>query len=149
MICEDASLELIVARALTLQHRLALGALAGVKRRGVDIDDEFGAGLDALADRARLPDVLAHAQADAPTAKLDHARPGSGLEVALLVEYAIVGQDLFTVARADGATAEPHRGIEPLAGRVPVTAAQHQIAAQAGVPDQGFGRGHPIPKTGA
>ncbi len=47
------------------QHPLALGALAGVERRRVDVDADLGTGGSLLGDRPeRTPDVLADRDAD-------------------------------------------------------------------------------------
>ncbi len=84
------------------EHPLALGALAGVVGGGGDVDDQRRAGERLLAGgRAGLPDVLADGQPDAVPADVDHRAAASGLEVALLVEDAVVGQVDLAVDRVD------------------------------------------------
>ena len=81
----------VVAGALG-EHALPLGPLPGVIGRRGDVGDQGGA-RQRLVSRgwAGLPDVLAHRQPDAILAQLKDGSPGSGLEVAMLVEHAVVG----------------------------------------------------------
>ena len=84
------------------EHPLALGALAGVVGGGRDVEDQRRAGERLLAGRwSRLPDVLAHGQPIRLPVELDDRAAGAGLEVALLVEDAVVGQVDLAVDRVD------------------------------------------------
>ena len=98
----------VVARPLG-EHPLALEPLAGVVGRGRDVDDQRrpGARLER-GGRARLPDVLADRQPDLAAAELDQCRATAALEVALLVEDAVVGQVQLAVDRLHGAAGD-HR----------------------------------------
>ena len=92
------------------QHLLPLADAVEVVGRGVDVDDQFGAGGGLGGDGTlRVPRVLADRYADADPAdaeQLGGAGPRS--EVALLVEDGVVGQFLLVVdatnfaAGADG-----------------------------------------------
>ncbi len=97
----------VLSRALG-EHVLALGALAGVVGRGGDVEDQRGARQRLFAGRrAGLPDVLADGQAKARGPEVDDRPAGARLEVALLVEHAVVGQVDLAVDRAHLA---PRRG---------------------------------------
>ena len=93
----------VVAGALG-EHALALDALAGVVGGGGDVDDQRRARQRLLAGRRpRLPDVLADGQPERVPLELDDGAAGPGLEVALLVEDAVVGQVHLPVDRVDRA----------------------------------------------
>ena len=82
----------VVARALD-QHPLAVAALARVVRRSRGIEDQRGAGQRLVRRRrAGRPDVLADRQPEARVAELEHGAALADLEVALLVEHAVVGE---------------------------------------------------------
>ena len=74
-----------------LHHPLPIGAPAAVVRRGRGVDDQARAG-ERLhrGGRARVPDVLADRQPDARPRDLDQRRRVARLEVAALVEDAVV-----------------------------------------------------------
>src|SRR3954469_21140158 len=96
----------VVAGALD-QHALALERLAGVVRRGRQVHDPLPA-RERLGrgGRARLPDVLADRQADRHAVQLDQRGLRARLEVARLVEDAVVGQEHLAVDRLDAALGE-------------------------------------------
>ena len=96
----------VVARALG-EHPLAPQPLARVKRRGGDVHDQPRARERLVRQRrAGLPDVLADRQADRDAVDLDRRAARAGLEVAQLVEDAVVGQVDLAVARLHGAVGE-------------------------------------------
>ncbi len=107
----------VLARALG-EHPLALGALAGVVGGGGDVDDQRRAGERLLAGgRPGLPDVLADGQADARAAPSSITAPaGAGLEVALLVEDAVVGQVDLAVDRVHAPVGEHGGGVVDVLG---------------------------------
>ena len=91
-------------------HLLAEAGLAGVVGRAVDVDDELGAGqrLDGGRPR-RIPDVLADVDGERRVARHEDRRLGARLEVAVLVEDAVVRQVLLVV-NPDAAAVVQHRG---------------------------------------
>ena len=93
------------------QRRLALALLAGVERRGVEVDQQPRTGRGARGGDARVPGVLADAQADRNPADLDHARRIAGTEVALLVEHRVVGQLVLAVGGDHASAAQQRRGV--------------------------------------
>ena len=99
----------VLAGALA-HHLLALAALAGVVGGGGEVHDQRRARQRKVrAGRSGLPDVLADRDPDAVLAELDQTRHSAGLEVALLVEHAVVRQaDLAVDGRE--ATVSEHRG---------------------------------------
>ena len=105
-----------VARPLA-EHPLALRALAVVVRGGRQVDDDLGAG-ERLGGgrRPRLPDVLADRQADRGAVDLDRRRRVTDLEVALLVEDAVVGQAQLAVDAGDIAVGEHGRRVVDVVG---------------------------------
>ena len=101
----------VLAGALD-DHRLALEALAGVVGRGGEVDDQRRAGERLVrARRPGLPDVLADRDADAVPRRARSGRPRAGLEVALLVEDAVVGQVHLAVDRRDAPVREHGGGV--------------------------------------
>ncbi len=106
----------VVAGALD-QHPLSLRALAVVVRGGGDVDDHLRAG-ECLVScrRARLPDVLADREADRRAADPDSGRCAAGLEVALLVEYAVVRERHLSVDAPDLAIGEDRERVVDVLG---------------------------------
>ena len=96
----------VVAGAL-LEHRLALGGLAGLVRGGGEVDDDLGA-RQRLVDERPVGDpvVLADRQPDRDAVDLDDRRLDAGLEVADLVEDAVVGQAHLAVDALDVAVGQ-------------------------------------------
>ena len=91
-----------LSRARWIEHRLALAALAREVRGGRGVDDQRRARERLLGRRmARRPDVLADRQPDAEVAEVEHDRVVAGLEVALLVEDAVVRQQRLAVDGMD------------------------------------------------
>src|SRR3954467_8705797 len=66
----------------------------------------------ALPEIAVVPDVLADADAKLTAIEFEHSGLGSGLEVAVLVENVISGQQGFVKSLAHGAAAEQHGAVE-------------------------------------
>ena len=89
----------VVARPLR-EHALALQALARVVGGRRDVHDQ-GRSRERLlgGGGTRLPDVLAHGQADPLGADINHGAGRAGLEVALLIEDAVVGQVHLAIDR--------------------------------------------------
>ena len=80
------------------EHLLALRVLADVEGRGGEVDEHVRARPRALdGGWARLPQVLAHCQAERRSPELEQADLGARLEVALLVEHAVVRQQPLAV----------------------------------------------------
>ena len=95
-----------------LDHPLALDAPAAVVRRGRGVDDDAGAG--ERLDRGRwprIPDVLADRQPDPHPRDLDQRRSVPGLEVAALVEDAVVREQRLAVGGANLAGREHGDGV--------------------------------------
>jgi hypothetical protein len=106
----------VVTRTLD-QHPFALGALTDVIRGGRDVDQQRGPGQRLVGGRwPRLPDVLADRQSDQGVAELDQRAAGARLEVALLVEDAVVGQKHLAVDRLDRAAGEHGAGVVDIVG---------------------------------
>ena len=106
----------VVARAL-LDHLLAPDALARDVRRGRQVDDHARAGERLVRQRrAGLPDVLTDRQPDGDAVDLDRRAALAGLEVAQLVEDAVVGQVQLAVARLELAVGEDRGGVVDVLG---------------------------------
>ena len=103
------------------EHRLSLGALATQVRGARWVDDELGAGLGLEGGRrAGLPDVLADREPHAHARDVDQLRLRARLEVADLVEHAVVGQPVLAVDGLDHTVAQHGQGVvdRPASGRV-------------------------------
>ena len=101
----------VVARPLG-DHPLAHDALARDVRRRGDVDDDRRPRERLEAHRqARLPDVLADRQPDGDAVDLDERGAGAALEVAHLVEDAVVRQVDLAVVRPHRAVGEDRRGV--------------------------------------
>jgi hypothetical protein len=79
----------------------ALLALAPMVGGGIDVEDEPRPGIPRARRGLRLPDVLAHREPHGHTTHPDNTGLVTRHEVALLVEHAVVGQDLLVVAGGD------------------------------------------------
>ena len=90
--------EAVVARSRR-EHLLAALRLADVERRRGEVDEQLGSGGGEVGGGARLPDVLADGHADAQPAERHHEPLGARLEVALLVEDAVVREEALPVDR--------------------------------------------------
>ena len=75
----------------------ALVALVPVVGRGIDIDQQFGAGSRRLCAGVLLPDVFTNAQPDAKSLNLQDTGLRAGGKVALLVEDLVIGQALLAI----------------------------------------------------
>ncbi len=100
---EHRQLGLLHART---HDRVALGELGAVEGRGVDTDEDLGPGRLGLGRGLGEPQVLADGEAELAPLHLEHAGPVADLEVALLVEHAVVGQLLLEVHRLDAPAAQ-------------------------------------------
>ena len=75
------------------EHARAVGAAAAVVGRGADVDAELSAAAGHAGEGlARIPDVLADADAEGEVAGAVDGYAAPGREVALLVEDAVVGE---------------------------------------------------------
>ncbi len=106
------------------QHLLALLGFSDVERRGREVHDELSSGESEIGRRrARLPEVLADRRSDVRVAEPEQHEIASLREVAVLVEHAVVREELLAVdsayapVGADGArvgqvSVEPRRADE-------------------------------------
>ncbi len=89
-----------MSRARVDEHLLALLRLADVERRGGEIDDELRPREREVGrGRAGLPDVLADREADGRLAEPEEDEVATLGEVAVLVEHAVVREELLAVDR--------------------------------------------------
>ena len=111
------------------QHLFAAAILADRERRRGEVDDRVGAGAHQLFDRivviaaalpevAIVPNILADTDAEPASAELEDLRAVVGLEVPVLVEYVVRGQQRFPKPLSDDALVQQHRGIEERPSRV-------------------------------
>ena len=109
------------------EHPLAVGGLAAVVRRGVDVDGELGAAVGLHGERAvGTPDVLADADADVDATddvQLERIGLVAGREVAGLVEHRVVGQQPLAVGAEHPAVGTHGGGVEQV--EVLVDVAEH------------------------
>ena len=121
------------------EHPLPVGGLAGVVRRGVDVDGELGAAVSLDEERTiRAPDVLTDADADVDAAddvQLERVGHVAGHEVAGLVEHGVVGQQPLAVRAEHPCVGTHGGGVEQI--EVLVDVAEHcdatpGVAGQAG-----------------
>ncbi len=76
--------------------------------RAIRHDQHVGARIMQLARHARIPDVLTDRDADLYAVKLEHrGRAVAGIEDALFVEHAIIGQLALVIAALDGPARQP------------------------------------------
>ena len=93
-----------MSRARLDEHLLPHLGLADVERRRGQVHDQLRPGERELGRRrAGLPDVLADREADGRPTAARGRRAATGDEVALLVEHAVVRQELLAVDRRDRA----------------------------------------------
>ena len=84
------------------EHLLAVLGLADVERRGRQVDEQRRPGEREVGRRrARLPDVLADRETDERVAELEQEELPSGGEVPVLVEHAVVRQEVLAVDALD------------------------------------------------
>ena len=89
----------VVARARG-QHLLALERPCRVERRRGDVRDDVRARQREIGrGRPRLPDVLADSRPDERVPAAEEHEAATGLEVTVLVEDAVVGQEVLRVHR--------------------------------------------------
>ena len=81
-----------------------------------------------------LPDVLADGQADAQVAELDQPAAVARLEVALLVEDAVVGQEHLAVDRLYAAAGEHGAGVVDVVGELWEADQRHDPVGRGGDP---------------
>ena len=84
------------------EHLLALLRLADVERRGGEVHEQLRAGEREIGRRrARLPDVLADRRPDERVAEAEQQQVAALGEVPMLVEDAVVREELLAVDAAD------------------------------------------------
>ena len=106
----------VVAGALD-QHPLALDALARVVRGRGRVEDQHRAGERLVGGRrAGRPDVLADRQAEARAAEVEHRAALADLEVALLVEHAVVREHGLAVDGLELAVGEHRERVVDVVG---------------------------------
>jgi hypothetical protein len=105
---EQRQLGFLHARAHSL---VALGLLRAIERRSVDRDEQFRARRLGLGRRLRKPEILADGDRELASLELEDAGAIAGVEVALLVEHAVVGQLLLEVDLLDAPAAQQGRGV--------------------------------------
>ena len=109
------------------EHPLAVGGLASVVRRGVDVDGELGTAVGLHGERSiGAPDVLADADADVDATdheQLERIGLVAGSEVAGLVEHRVVGQQTLAVGAEHAAVGAHGGGVEQV--EVLVDEAEH------------------------
>ena len=90
--------------------------LADVERRGGDVRRQLGAGKRQVGrGRARLPDVLADRRSDERLAETQQHELAAGREVAVLVEDAVVRQELLAVDALTSPSASDGAGVVEIA----------------------------------
>ena len=113
------------------EHPLAVGGLAAVVRRGVDVDGELGPAVGLHGERTvGAPDVLADADADVDAAdhvQLQRVGLAARREVAGLVEHGVVRQQALAVGAEDPPVGAHGGGVEQV--EVLVDVAEHGDAA--------------------
>ncbi len=98
---------------------LAEAGLADVIGRAVDVDDQLGAAQRLHRGRSRrIPDVLADVHGEGRVACDEDRRLGAGLEVAVLVEDAVVRQVLLVIDPGADTVVEHRSGIEDVVALV-------------------------------
>ena len=97
-------------------------------RRAVGHDDELRAGGGCLARGPWQPDVLADDDPDAHPGNVDDAGFGARLEIALLVEYRVIGQLLLAIDCRDTSVAHDRLRVMALAGNELGKADEHDGA---------------------
>src|SRR5439155_128589 len=96
-------------------HALAEAGLARVVRRAVDGHDQLGAGQRLRGRRPRrIPDVLADVDGHARLAEREDRRLAPRLEIAVLVEDAVVRQVLLVVDAGQGPVVDDGGGVEEI-----------------------------------
>ena len=93
-------------------HALALGGLAGVEGRRVDVDNDLGAGVALDGGGADgIPDVLADVDADVAAVDDINGTEVAAPEVAVLIEHAVVGQVHLAVPVEDTTVVDDGGGV--------------------------------------
>ena len=96
-------------------HRLSRRALSVVVRRTVDVDEHLRTVMGFPRHRARgEPAVFAYGQPDPNPVQLDDRAGVAGLEVALLVEDAVVRQEDLVIDGRDLAVVQERGGVEEI-----------------------------------
>ncbi len=101
----------VVARPRA-EHLLAVAVLAHVEGRGGDVDEQLRARPRQVGRRPRLPQVLAHGEPGRNAADRVDNRLVPRLEVALLVEDAVVRKEPFVDDRLHLALGADIQGVE-------------------------------------
>src|SRR5207248_232842 len=93
-------------------HFLAKIALAGVIRRTIDVDEDFGPAVALNQGRsAGVPNVLAYIDADEGACDLVDRRARAGPEIAILVEDAVIGKVVLVIDVDDRAVVGDRRRV--------------------------------------
>ena len=116
------------ARYRQIKPRLMLFRL---KRRTINGDQDFRAGFTECFGNGGEPPILANHQAKAKAAKGNGARRGAGIEHALVVKHAVIGQFMLGTARGDLPGFQQKQRVEDLLTFAP-RAAHHQARAAIG-----------------
>ena len=93
-------------------HRFALSAFAGMKGRGIEHHQEFGAQDGALRGRALKPSVLTQQEPHLQAAHLKETRLMSFGEIASLIKDLVIGQLLLVVMRDNLAITQHTRAVD-------------------------------------
>ena len=102
------------------RHQLiAEAGLAGMVGRAVDVDEELGAAEGLHRGRSRgVPDVLAHVHGEGRLARREDLGLGARLEVAVLVEDAVVRQILLVIDPGSDSVVQHGRRVEDVVALV-------------------------------
>ena len=111
--------------------------LAALERRAVDRDQHLRPALGEGFRDFRKPPILADHQAEAEAAERHRAGGGAGVEDALLVEHAVIGQLVLGAARGDAAIVEQEQRVVQPAAVTPRTADHECRAAVGGLGGEG------------
>ena len=112
----DPGHERAVVGGAPADHLLARPPLAVVVRRAVDVDQKLRAVVRLPGHRpGGKPAVLTNREADARAVELEDGAAVTGLEIALLVEDAVVGQEDLVEDGLDLAVVEERRRVEDVA----------------------------------
>ena len=126
-VCDEKA---VLRRALG-EHRAPLSAASAVVGRGGDVDHGLGAGEPLHRGRARVvPDVFADVDADVDAPDGEHGALVAALEVPLLVEHAVVGEEDLVVDGGGGAVMGDDGAVED--------AALHFVGERNGAEMEGF-----------
>ena len=84
-----------------LQQLFTLPALAGMKWRGIEVDQQPCPGGSGLLRRTRFPDIFTDGDADGDIPDRYHARFLARLKIAFFIKHAVIRQVLLAINGAD------------------------------------------------